>query len=79
LFIAAEFNDREYEGQQQAITHKYLVHTHLTTLAEYLLLLMDGAFTVGRLYRPGESTVYIVKVAEILLKAARTAHQGCTF
>ena len=84
LNIAAEFNDREYRGQQRAIQHKRLVYARFVelaekaqlrypaTLAEHLLLLMDGAYATRRLYGPGKPAEFVAGAAEVLLEAART-------
>lgn len=84
LNVVAEFADQHATTHQRAMLHKRHIHARLAqlaqrarlkdaeTLAEQLLLLMDGSYAARRLYGPQHSMSCVVEAAEVLIRAAAT-------
>jgi AcrR family transcriptional regulator len=78
---AAEFPDPEHPGHKVALANKERVRAHLRDLAEQarlrdpesladqLMLLMDGAYASARMYGPGNPARHVASAAKALIEA----------
>jgi AcrR family transcriptional regulator len=82
---AAEFPDAGHPGHAAALAHKQAVRSRLRdlahaagatdpgSLADGLLLVMDGAFAAARMYRRSSPAVHAATAARALIDAANAA------
>ncbi|MET1002327.1 MAG: TetR/AcrR family transcriptional regulator [Acidimicrobiia bacterium] len=78
---AAEFPEPEHPGHTTALAHKQAVRRRLrdlaaaadaadpSTLADGLLLLMDGAFAAARMYQRSSPAAHVADAARVLIDA----------
>lgn len=83
LHIAAEYPESDHIGHQIAVEHKQAVRTHFqhlaqaagaerpATLADALLLLMDGVYMAARMFgsSPASPALNVAEAARILIDA----------
>lgn len=82
LNIATEYPEPDYAGHQVAMEHKQSVRERFRRLAEeagaqkpesladQLLLLMDGAYMAARMFGPKNPAAHLAAAAQILIDAA---------
>lgn len=82
LNIATEYPEPDYAGHQVAMEHKQSVRERFRRLAEeagaqkpesladQLLLLMDGAYMAARMFGPNNPAAGLAEAAQILIDAA---------
>ena len=79
LNAAVDFPDREHPGHQVALEHKQAVHARFRklaqqagarspkTLADHLVLLMDGAFMAVRMHGVRNPATRVAQAAQVLI------------
>ena len=85
---AAEFPEADHVGHGTALAHKQAVRRRLrdlagaadaadpSTLADGLLLLMDGAFAAARMYQRSSPAVHVADAARVLIDAHTRSAPG---